>query len=102
MTYRNHSKVITITGDFVDIRGIPCAGVYESFIRQQVLQYAKYIKVRLVFFGGGFVIRTHLNGMDSGAFLMSEHSRSMRVFKSSDAAFRVLSRLGVSCFEVLL
>ena len=72
-----------------------CQGVLEVSLRDQYRMWGKNMSVVLVSVDGGYAIRAVLGQQQVGVFVASERSKSMRVFKTSDAALRVCRKLGM-------
>lgn len=79
----------------IDLGGVKCRGVLESYARQQVFQFGKYMQTAIVPTDGGNAIRMVTGQIDQGVFIMSEHSKKVRVFKTVDTALKVCRRLGL-------
>jgi hypothetical protein len=88
--------------EVVDIRGIPCAGVLESVLRQLARVWRKRMSVCIVAVEGGYLIRAVLDMQKSGVFVMAEHSQQMRIFKKADTAIAACRRMGLDLVTVEL
>lgn len=82
---------------------VPCLGVREASLIDQVRMWGAQVSVVLVAVDGGYVIRAVL-GRDSksGVFVMAEHSKQMRIFKKADSALSVCKKLGLPVVSVEL
>lgn len=88
--------------ELVDIAGISCMGVLESFLCQQARSWRNHMSVVIVAVEGGYVIRAVLGTQKTGVFVMAEHSQRMRIFKKSDTALASCRRMGLKCVQVQL